>query len=108
MSQGIQKVPSFLSDTICEFQQHSYKNYFLSHREILTVETWSDVGERKVAFRVYVQDIAPECGPELLESWQIICLTPTCWAGYIIFLCSVLLMTWGSSSYLKMLALMIE
>lgn len=60
MSQGIQKVPSFLSDTICEFQQHSYKNYFLNHREILTVETWSDVGERKVAFRVYVQDIAPE------------------------------------------------
>ena len=31
MSQGIQKVPSFLSDTICEFQQHSYKNYFLNH-----------------------------------------------------------------------------
>lgn len=54
------------------------------------------------------ESLSPECGPELLESWQIICLTPTCWAGYIIFLCSVLLMTWGSSSYLKMLALMIE
>jgi len=54
------------------------------------------------------ESLSPECDRELLESWRIICLTPACGAGYIISLCSVLLMTWGSSSYLMMLALMIE
>ena len=54
------------------------------------------------------ESLSPECDRELLESWRIICLTPAFWAGYIISLCSVLLMTWGSSSYLMMLALMIE
>lgn len=70
MSQGIQKVPSFLSDTICEFQQHSCKNYFLNHQETLIVETLSDVEERKVAFRVHVQDgwgCHPHTGQPSLE-----------------------------------------